>query len=60
MKTLLKIKRIDIYPNDETVIILYSGYEVMKHNEHYVNMQTGEVYEPIFDEFKNRLIGCIG
>lgn len=60
MKTLLKIKRIDIYPDGKTVIILYSGYEVMRHNEYYVNMQTGEVYEPIFDEFKNRLIGFIG
>ena len=60
MKTLLKIKRIDIYPDGETVIILYSGYEVMRNNNDYVNMQTGEVYEPIFDEFKNRLIGFIG
>lgn len=60
MKTLLKIKRIDIYPDGATVIILYSGYEVMRHNDDYVNMQTGEVYEPIFDEFKNRLIGFIG
>lgn len=60
MKTLLKIKRIDIYPDGATVIILYSGYEVMRHNDDYVNMQTGEVYKPIFDEFKNRLIGFIG
>ena len=60
MKTLLKIKRIDIYPDGETVIILYSGYEVMRHNNDYVNMPTRDVYHPIFAELKHRLVGPIG
>ena len=63
MKTFLKIKRIYVYDNDnqQTVIIhLRCGFDIVRSGSAYVNVQTGEVYEPLYDEFTNELIGFIG
>ena len=76
MKTFLKIKRIYIYDYENqqaeecnrtktcaysTVVIhLRCGFDVVRSNRDYVNVQTGEVYEPLYDEFTNELIGFIG
>ena len=63
MKTFLKIKRIYVYDNEhqQTVVInLRCGFDVVRSGRDYVNVQTGEVYEPLYDEFTNELIGFIG
>lgn len=59
MKTLLKIKRINIYANGNTVIVLRNGLAVVPYKEHYENTQTGEIMEPVYDEFTEELIGFI-
>ena len=59
MKTLMKIKRIVIYPNGNMVIVLRNGIAVVPYKEHYENTQTGEILEPIYDEFTEELIGFI-
>ena len=63
MKHFLKIKRVMVFDDGEferVVIHLRCGYDVFKHGKEYINAQTGEVYEPLFDEFTDELIGFIG
>lgn len=63
MKTFLKIKRVRVYDHgDEHTIIfeLRCGADVIRSGKDYVNIQTGEVYEPLYDEFTYELIGFIG
>lgn len=59
MKHLLKIKRIRILPDGNIIIILRCGIGVVRYDNAYVNEQTGEVLEPIYDEFTDDLIGFI-
>ena len=63
MKTFLKIKRVRVYDtgNDHTVVFeLRCGYDIVRSGNEYVNMQTGEVYEPLYDELTiNELVGFI-
>ena len=59
MKTLMKIKRVNIYPNGNIVIVLRNGMAVVPYKEHYENTQTGEVMEPVYDEFTDELVGFI-
>jgi hypothetical protein len=63
MKHFLKIKRVMVFDDGEferVVIRLRCGDDVVKSGNDYINVQTGEVYEPLFDEFTEELIGFIG
>lgn len=64
MKHFLKIKR-TIIRNIEEEDMLYvefllrNGMVIAKHGNDFINMVTGEVLEPLFDEFTDELIGFI-
>jgi hypothetical protein len=60
MKHFLKIKRVRIMPDGEMIIVLRCGIGVVRWKDEYQNQQTGEVLEPIYDEFTEELIGFIG
>ncbi len=60
MKHFLKIKRVRILPDGNIIIVLRCGIGVVCWNGDYINEQTGEVLEPLYDEFTEELIGFIG
>jgi hypothetical protein len=60
MKTLLKIKRIRVLPDNNMIIVLRCGIGVVLYKGEYINDQTGEVMTPIYDEFTDDLVGFIG
>lgn len=61
MKTLMKVKHIDIYGGDPFPVIQLDGREIVvlaDNGRNYINNDTGEVYEPVFDR-SGKLIGFI-
>ena len=63
IKHFLKIKRVMVFDDGEreqVVICLRCGIDIVKDGKHYVNALTGDIYEPLFDEFTDELIGFIG
>ena len=60
MKYFLRIKRIRISPKGEMIISLRCGIDVYRDGKNvYTSCQTGEIMEPVFDEFTDELIGFV-